>query len=114
MYSSTVSGTPTVAFTQQVEYGSNTTSFATATTMSIVRPTTAVSFSASISSGSRYNFLRARGIVRVTGSGVAKIYPGLNPNNTVGDNVWTVQSGTVFKLKPLGNGTVTTVGAWTA
>lgn len=114
IYFSTQSGTPTTSVVHQVEYGSNTTGFTTATSMSLVRPTTSVTFMAAISSGSRYAFLRARGIIRVTGTGTTKIYPGLNPTNIVGDNIWTVQAGTVFKLKPLGNGTVTTVGTWTA
>ena len=111
--STTVSGSPTVAFVQNVDYGSNTTNFTTATTLSRVRTTSGVTFSASISSGSRYNFLQAKGIIRVTGTGTAKIYPSLaTSQGGASDNIWTVQSGTVFKLTPIGNGTATTVGTW--
>ena len=111
--STTVTGSPTVAFVQNVDYGSNTTNFTTATTLSRVRTTGGVTFSATISSGSRYNFLQAKGVIRVTGTGTVKIYPSLaTSQGGASDNVWTVQSGTVFKLTPIGNGTATTVGTW--
>lgn len=110
--STTVSGSPTVAVVHQIDYGSNTTSFTTATTLSTIRTTGSVVFSAAISSGSRYNFIRAKGIIRVTGTGTTKIYPGLSLSAASGDNVWNIQNGLVFKLTPIGNGTVTTVGAW--
>jgi hypothetical protein len=111
--STTVSGSPTVSVIHQIDYGSNTVGFTTATTLSTVRNTGSLAFSATISSGSRYNFLRVKGLIRVTGTGTVKIYPGLSTDQVgAQDNVWTVQSGTVFKLTPIGNGTVTTVGAW--
>lgn len=110
--STTVSGSPTVAVVHQIDYGSNTTSFTTATTLSTIRTTGSVVFSAAISSGSRYNFIRAKGVIRVTGTGTTKIYPGLSLSAASGDNVWNIQNGLVFKLTPIGNGTVTTVGAW--
>ena len=110
--SSTVSGSPTVAVVHQIDYGSNTTGFTTATTLSTIRTTTSVVFSAAISSGSRYNFIKAKGVIRVTGTGTTKIYPGLSLSGAAGDNVWNIQNGLVFKLTPVGNGTVTTVGAW--
>jgi hypothetical protein len=113
MVSSTVSGSPTVAVVHQVDYGSNTTNFTTATTLTTVRTTGTVVFSAAISSGSRYNFLRAKGIIRVTGTGTAKVYPGISTSQVgASDNIWTVQEGLVFKLTPIGNGTATTVGTW--
>jgi hypothetical protein len=108
---STVSGSPTVAVTSYVDYGSNTTSFVTATTMSSVRTTGSVTFIPTISSGSRYAILRAKGVIRVTGTGTTKIYPGLSASGT-NDNAWTVASGLIFNLTPIGNGTVTTVGTW--
>ena len=112
--STTVSGTPTVAVTHQVDYGSNTTGFTTATTLSTVRPTGNVTFMPAITSGTRYAFLRAKGLIRVTGSGTVKIYPAMQTSGTSGsgDNIWNVRSGTVFKMTPIGNGTVTTVGTW--
>ena len=111
--STTVSGSPTVSVIHQIDYGSNTVGFTTATTLSTIRNTSSLAFSATISSGSRYNFLRVKGLIRVTGTGTVKVYPGLSTDQVgAQDNVWTVQSGTVFKLTPIGNGTVTTVGAW--
>jgi hypothetical protein len=104
-------GGATVAVTSFVDYGSNTTGFTTATTMSSVRTTGNVTFMAAISSGSRYGIIRVRGILRVTGSGTTKVYPGLAASAT-NDNTWLVASGAVFKMTPIGNGTVTTVGAW--
>jgi hypothetical protein len=104
-------GGATVAVTSFVDYGSNTTGFTTATTMSTVRTTGNVTFMAAISSGSRYGIIRVRGILRVTGSGTTKVYPGLAASAT-NDNTWLVASGAVFKMTPIGNGTVTTVGAW--
>jgi hypothetical protein len=80
--------------------------------MSTVRTTGNVAFMTPISSGSRYGILRAKGIIRVTGTGTTKIYPGLSASAT-NDNTWIVQSGLIFNLTPIGNGTVTTVGTWT-
>ena len=101
----------TVAHISYVDYGSNTTGFTTATTMSSVRTTGNVTFSAAISSGSRYNIVKVKGLIRVTGSGTSKIYPALS-TSAINQNTWTVQSGLIFKLTPIGNGTVTSVGTW--
>jgi len=109
--STTVTLSPTVAHVSYVDYGSNTTGFTTATTMSSVRTTGTVTFSATISTGSRYNIVRVKGIIRVTGTGTVKIYPGLLTSGT-NQNTWTVQSGLSFRMTPIGNGTVTTVGTW--
>jgi hypothetical protein len=112
--STTVSGSPVVATAHQVDYGSNTTGFTTATTLSTVRPTGNVTFMPAITSGTRYAFLRAKGLIRVTGTGTVKIYPAMQTSGASGsgDNIWNVRSGTIFKLTPVGNGTVTQVGAF--
>lgn len=112
--STTVSGSPVVSTTHQVDYGSNTTGFTTATTLSTVRPTGNVTFMPAITSGTRYAFLRAKGLIRVTGTGTVKIYPAMQTSGASGsgDNIWNVRSGTIFKLTPIGNGTVTQVGAF--
>ena len=111
--SSTVSRSPTLAYTQTIDYGNNTTSFATATTMSSIRSTTAagVAISPAVTTGSRYCTYRVKGTIRVTGTGSAKVYPSLTASATT-DNTVVVQTGAIFKLTPIGNGTVTTVGAW--
>jgi hypothetical protein len=111
MISTTVSGSPVTAYVSYVDYGSNTTGFTTATTMSSVRATGNVTFMSAISSGSRYGILKVKGIVRVTGSGTVKIYPGLSASGT-NDNSWIIQPGLLFTMTPIGNGTVTSVGAW--
>jgi hypothetical protein len=112
--SSTVTGTPTISIIHQVDYGSNNTGFTTETTLTTVRPTGNVTFMPAITSGTRYALLRAKGVIRVTGTGTAKIYPSIKTSGASGsgDNIWNVRNGTVFKLTPIGNGTVTQVGAF--
>ena len=111
------SGTATIAIQSLLEYGSNTTNHTTATTLSALSNTgTDVTFSPSVSSGSRFAFIRAKGIIRVTGTGTAKIYPALTPsalmtNNDPNFTSWQI-SNVIFKLTPIGNGTVTQVGTW--
>jgi hypothetical protein len=112
MTNTTVSGSPTVSTIHTIDYGSNTTNFTTATTMSSIRTTGSVVFMPSISSGSRYGIIKVRGVLRVTGTGTTKIYPGMNPSGGMGDNGLGVLSGLIFKMTPIGNGTVTSVGAW--
>lgn len=112
MTNTTVSGSPTVSTIHTIDYGSNTTNFTTATTMSSIRTTGSVVFMPSISSGARYALIKVRGVLRVTGTGTTKIYPGMNPSGGIGDNGLGVLSGLIFKMTPIGNGTVTNVGTW--
>jgi hypothetical protein len=112
---STVSGSPTANLVYTLDYGNNTTSFATATTMSSVNLTvaaTTVTVGASISTGSRYMIYRAKGILRVTGTGSIKFYPTLGTTNAATANAITIYHGSYFKVTPIGNGTVTTIGTW--
>ena len=111
MSNTTVSGSPVVAHVSYVDYGSNTTGFTTATTMSSVRDTGNTLFMTAISSGSRYAILKVKGTIRVTGTGTTKIFPGLSVT-AANDNTWTVSSGLIFKMTPIGNGTATSVGTW--
>ena len=110
----TVSGSPVTNFSHILDFGSNTTSAITATTMQsygfAVSNTLVVS--ASIATGSRYTLYRAKGILRVTGTGSVKFYPTLTPSATVANNTITVNGGTYLKITPIGNGTVTQVGAF--
>jgi len=114
----TVSGTPTVSFTQEVDYGSNTTGYAAGMTLSSINSTSsaAVLYSPSTTTASRFAILKARGIIRVTGTGSVKIYPSLSPSQLMVDDgvnlsTWSIAN-TLFKITPIGNGTVTSVGAW--
>lgn len=110
---STVSGTPTVSWVEYLEYASNTTGFTTAATMSTLRRTTGT-FQIAASpgaSGSRYVVYKQKGLLTITGTGSIKFYPTLSASaSTV--NVPTYQSGSIFMVTPLGNGTFTQVGAW--
>ena len=110
---STVSGTPTVAWTEYLEYASNTTGFTTAAALNTLRRTTGT-FQIATSpgaSGSRYVIYKQKGLLKVTGSGSIKFYPTLaGTASTV--NVPTYQGDSFFKVTPLGNGTVSQIGAW--
>ncbi len=98
-----------VTHASTVQYASGTTNFTTAMTPSVVRTNTSVTFSAAISSGSRYNIVSARGIIRNTGTGAAKIYPGVSVSG-INENGWSLESGLIFKMVPLGNSTIIEVG----
>jgi hypothetical protein len=112
IFNTTVSGSPVVSDIMFVDFSSNTSGFTTASAMSSVRTTNAIVVSAGISSGSRYTIVKATGIIRITGTGTTKIYPGIFTSASSGDNGWTIGAGTTFKMTPIGNGTVTTVGTW--
>lgn len=109
--STTISGTPTVAHTTLFETGNNTTGFNTAITLGTTRITGSQALTA-LSTGTRYYLIRMRGVIRVTGSGVARIAPTVTFNAGSSENGWEVSPGAIFKLTPIGNGTVTSVGAW--
>jgi hypothetical protein len=110
--STTVTGSPVVSYIQIADYGSNTTGFTTAQTNSTVRVTTGgIIVSAAIASGSRYSIYNIKGTIRVTGTGTVKVYPTLAGTAST-DNTVIIQSGSRLRLTPIGNGTVTTVGAW--
>jgi hypothetical protein len=109
----TVSGTPTTTIQSWLDYGNNTTSFATATTLSSIigSETTTTNFTSPGATGSRYITWKGRGIIRVTGTGSVKIYPSITP--TAGTaNVPSVSTNSYFKITPIGNGTVQSVGAF--
>jgi len=112
IFGTTVTGSPVLSTRHTIDFGSNTTAFTTSSSLSSVLTTTSVVYSATISTGSRFNIVKAKGILRVTGTGTMKIYPGITTSAASVDNIWTVNIGTVFKLTPIGNGTVTTVGTW--
>lgn len=108
---SNLSGTATMAHTTIFETGNNATGFTTASTLGTTRITAGQALTA-LTTGSRYYIVKMRGVIRVTGSGTAEIAPTIRPSVGSADNGWLVQSGAMFKLTPIGNGTVETVGAW--
>jgi hypothetical protein len=105
------SGDATIAHTSILETGSNTTGFTTATTLTSTYVTSSQSLT-TLSSGSRYYIVKMSGTIRVTGSGVAKIFPAISVSTSAPDPQFTIQSGLSFRLTPIGNGTVTSVGTW--
>lgn len=107
--SATVTGTNAMTHVSHFDFGSNTTSFATSTTMSSVRTTTGASIGAS-GTTNRYYEMYGKGIIRVTGTGTARLYPSMAMNSTDPDNSWSTLAGLTFKLTPLGNSSVTTIG----
>jgi hypothetical protein len=107
----TVTGSPVVVHTTIFETGNNTTGFTNAITLGTTRTTGTVNLTA-LTTGNRYYLIRMRGMIRITGTGSTKIYPSISASASSGDNGWTVESGAMFKLTPIGNGTATTVGTW--
>lgn len=113
--SSGVSGSPTVSITQNIMLVTNTSTngFTVSTTPGITRQTTAGTVvSPTITSGNRYSIYLINGIIRITGTGTAKVYPALSSNAT-GDTTFAVHSGSYFKINKLSSsGTTTSVGTW--
>jgi len=107
--STTVTLSPVVAYNHFIETGSNTTGYTTGTSLTATQTTTTRALTA-LTVGSVYYFIKSRGIIRVTGTGTVKIYPSISANAANADNTWTSPAGTIFKLTPIGNGTVTAVG----
>jgi len=112
---STVSGSPSVSWNYVIDYGSNTTSFATNSTLSTALISTAgttVTISPSISTGSRYVIYKVKGILRITGTGSIKFNPSITVNSLLVNNSASIGAGTYLKITPIGNGTVTATGTW--
>jgi hypothetical protein len=109
--STTVSGSPSVSHFTILETGNNTAGFGTAITLGTTRITTTQNLTA-LTTGNRFYIIKMRGRINVTGTGTTKLYPSISANNGSSDNGWTVETGAMFKLTPLGNGTVTQVGTW--
>lgn len=108
----TVTGSPTASFTYQIRYGSNITGFTSASAENVAwRTTGSQLIGAAISSGSRYIQCHVTGILRVTGTGTVKVYPIITQSVT-GNSAYA-QAGSFFRLTPIGNGTVPSVGNWT-
>ena len=109
--STTVTGSPVASFSYQIRYGSNTTGFTTATAESVAWRTTGSQLVGSaIASGSRYIQCHVTGILRVTGTGTVKVYPIITQSAT--GNTAYAQPGSYFRLTPIGNGTVNSIGTW--
>lgn len=113
MITTQVSGTNTITNVAIVEAGDNNTAFTNGVTLLSSRLTGSNTRAMStLSAGSRFYTVKMTGTIRIAGTGTTKIYPALTPTAGSASNVWTVLSGALFKVTPLGNDAVTTVGAW--
>jgi len=110
MGSTAITLSPVVAHVTDFGFTSNTTGLTTTATLSKSRITTGQAMTA-ITTASRYYNVVAKGTIRITGTGTAKIYPALSATVSA-DNVWSWSAGTLFKLTYVGNGTATAIGTW--
>jgi len=107
----TLTLSPVLAYNHFIDFASNTSGYATATTLTTTGLVTTTRTLTTLSTGSVYYFVKMRGVFRVTGTGTAKVYPSLSMNVTNADNGWIIPAGGVFfKATQVGNGTVSSVG----
>ena len=112
LISTTVSGSPVLAHQTVVESGNNATGLGSASTLSAYRFTSTGIALTALTTGNRYYTVKMRGRIAVTGTGTIEIYPSIRFSAGSVDNAWIVEPGSIFKMTPIGNGTVTTVGTW--
>jgi hypothetical protein len=112
--STTVTLSPVVSHQTVVESGNNATGLGSASALSAYRFISGGAGIAltALTTGSRYYTVKMRGRIAVTGTGTAEIQPTIRFSQGSTDNEWTVESGAIFRMTPIGNGTVTTVGTW--
>jgi hypothetical protein len=112
LISTTVSGSPVLAHQTVVESGNNATGIGSASAMSAYRFTTTGIALTALTTGSRWYTVKMRGRIAVTGTGTIEIYPSIRFSAGSVDNSWIVEPGSIFRMTPIGNGTVTSVGTW--
>jgi hypothetical protein len=113
MVTTQVSGTNTITNIAIVEAGDNNTAFTNGVTLLSSRLTGANTRAMStLSTGSRFYTVKMTGTIRIAGTGTTKIYPALTPSAGSASNTWTILSGAKFRVTPIGNDAVTTVGVW--
>jgi hypothetical protein len=110
--STAVTLSPVITHVTDFGFTSNTTGLTTTATLSKSRITTGQAMTAITAANvNRYYNVVAKGTIRITGTGTAKIYPALSATVSA-DNVWSWSAGTLFKLTYVGNGTATAIGTW--
>jgi hypothetical protein len=112
LISTTVTGSPTVAHQTVVESGNNATGLGSASALSAYRFTSTGIALTALTTGNRYYTVKMRGRIAVTGTGTVEIQPTIRFSAGSPDNGWIVQPGAIFRMTPIGNGTVTSVGTW--
>jgi hypothetical protein len=80
--------------------------------MSAYRFTTTGIALTALTTGNRYYTVKMRGRIAVTGTGTIEVHPSIRFSAGSADNAWIVEPGSIFRMTPIGNGTVTTVGTW--
>ena len=110
--STTVTLSPVVAHQTVVESGNNATGLGSASALSAYRFTSTGIALTALTANSRFYTVKMRGRIAVTGTGTAEIQPTIRFSQGSTDNEWTVEPGAIFRMTPIGNGTVTTVGTW--
>ena len=108
----TVTLSPVVSHQTVVESGNNATGIGSASTLSAYRFTSTGIALTALTTGSRWYTVKMRGVIRVTGTGTTEIRPTIRFSAGSAENTWTVESGSIFKMTPIGNGTVTSVGTF--
>ena len=110
--STAVTLSPVITHVTDFGFTSNTTGLTIASTLSKARTTSTFAMTAITAANvNRYYNVVAKGTIRITGTGTAKIYPALSATVSA-DNVWSWSAGTLFKLTYVGNGTATAIGTW--
>jgi hypothetical protein len=112
LISTTVTGSPVLAHQTVVESGNNATGLGSASALSAYRFTTTGIALTALTTGNRYYTVKMRGRIAVTGTGTIEVYPSIRFSAGSPDNAWIVEPGSIFRMTPIGNGTVTTVGTW--
>jgi hypothetical protein len=112
LISTTVTGSPVFAHQTVVESGNNATGLGSASALSAYRFTTTGIALTALTTGNRYYTVKMRGRIAVTGTGTIEVYPSIRFSAGSPDNAWIVEPGSIFRMTPIGNGTVTTVGTW--
>ena len=110
--STTVTGSPIVAHQTVVESGNNATGLGSASALSAYRFTSTGIALTALTTGSRWYTVKMRGRIAVTNTGTVEIQPTIRFSAGSVDNAWVVEPGSIFRMTPIGNGTVTTVGTW--
>jgi hypothetical protein len=112
LISTTVTGSPTVAHQTVVESGNNATGLGSASALSAYRFTSTGIALTALTTGNRYYTVKMRGRIAVTGTGTVEIQPTIRFSAGSVDNAWIVEPGAIFRMTPIGNGTVTSVGTF--
>jgi hypothetical protein len=109
--STAVTLSPTVSPNYQFSYSTNTSAITSSAAVNSQTSVGSVTMTAVANGTSRFYTIFAKGTIRITGTGTAKIYPTLSATTSV-DNVWAWGNNTYFKLTYVGTGNAQQIGTW--